>query len=86
MVCDDKGEPASAILSYYDCTDLHEKEVAYRRWRQTYEEKVKDCISYYEFNLTDDICGRLEGQVATQMCIRDSSCSPPAAPPRAKRG
>ncbi|TCL41586.1 sensor domain-containing diguanylate cyclase [Harryflintia acetispora] len=67
LVCDDKGEPASAILSYYDCTDLHEKEVAYRRWRQTYEEKVKDCISYYEFNLTDDICGRLEGQVATQI-------------------
>jgi diguanylate cyclase (GGDEF)-like protein len=56
------GKAISAIISCEDISDLHEKEVAYRRWRQNVEAISQDSIVCYEHNLTKDICERQEGK------------------------
>ena len=62
LVYDTDGSPITAILTYFDSTDLHEREVAYERWARTYEQKRENCIAYYEFNLTADVLEKYEGQ------------------------
>lgn len=58
-----EGEPISAVISFYDCTELHEKEIAYERWRQMFLVQKRDCIGYYEYNLADDVFEISEGNV-----------------------
>lgn len=62
LVYDTDGSPITAILTYFDSTDLHEREVAYERWARTYEQKRENCVAYYEFNLTADVLEKYEGQ------------------------
>lgn len=62
LVYDADGTPITAILTYFDSTELHEREVAYERWSKTYEQKRENCIAYYEFNLTTDVLEQYEGQ------------------------
>lgn len=62
LVYDTDGSPITAILTYFDSTDLHEREVAYERWSKTYEQKRESCIAYYEFNLTADVLEKYEGE------------------------
>ncbi|MPL99399.1 hypothetical protein SDC9_45617 [bioreactor metagenome] len=57
-----EGKAISAIISCEDISNLHEKEVAYRRWRQNLEAISQDSIVCYEHNLTKDICDREEGK------------------------
>lgn len=56
------GEPITAIITYSDSTELHEREIAYERWFTTYEQRRKDSIAYYEFNLSADVLETFEGQ------------------------
>ncbi len=56
------GKAISAIISCEDISDLHEKEVAYRRWRQNVEAISQESIVCYEHNLTKDVCERQEGK------------------------
>lgn len=62
LVYDTDGAPITAILTYFDSTELHEREMAYERWAKTYEQKRENCIAYYEFNLTADVLEKYEGQ------------------------
>lgn len=62
LVYDTNGAPITAILTYFDSTELHEREVAYERWSKTYEQKRENCIAYYEFNLTADVLEKYEGE------------------------
>lgn len=62
LVYDADGRPITAILTYFDSTELHEREMAYERWSKVYEQKRENCIAYYEFNLSADILEKYEGQ------------------------
>lgn len=67
LVYSDSGEPITAIITYSDSTELHEREIAYKRWYTTYKQRRKDSIAYYEFNLSADVLETFEGQ--TKDCI-----------------
>ena len=62
LVFDTDGRPITAILTYFDSNELHEREMAYERWAKAYEQKREHCIAYYEFNLTTDVLETYEGQ------------------------
>ena len=62
LVYSDGGEPITAIITYSDSTELHEREIAYERWFTAYEQRRKDSIAYYEFNLSADVLETFEGQ------------------------
>ncbi|WP_195268116.1 sensor domain-containing diguanylate cyclase [Eubacterium sp. 1001713B170207_170306_E7] len=62
LVYGSSGEPITAIISFYDSTELREREVAYERWAKKYQRMRQDSIAYYEFNLTADVLETFEGQ------------------------
>ena len=51
--------PAQAVFSMQNVSEQHEREVAYKRWEQTYASMAKDKTAYIEFDLTQN---RLEQQ------------------------
>jgi len=51
--------PAQAVFSLQNVSEQHEREVAYKRWEQTYAAMSKDKTAYLEFDLTQN---RLELQ------------------------
>lgn len=61
MVYDAEQRPSHAIISCEDVSALREKELAFEKWRQTYEALPDASISYYEYNLTRDTFDREEG-------------------------
>lgn len=44
--------PARAVISYEDVTLQHEKELAYQKWTQSFNEQEENRLGYYEYNLT----------------------------------
>ncbi|MDD3410323.1 MAG: EAL domain-containing protein [Eubacteriales bacterium] len=57
------GAPLQSIISFYDVTELREKEIAYEKWKQTYQAMPSQTINYYEYNLTRDMFDREEGSL-----------------------
>jgi len=51
--------PAQAVFSMQNISEQHERELAYKRWEQTYASMAKDKTAYIEFDLTQN---RLELQ------------------------
>ncbi|MDO4566531.1 MAG: PAS domain-containing protein, partial [Oscillospiraceae bacterium] len=54
LICDAEGRPSYAIVSYFDNTEAHNKEAAYRQWRQGLTRLFSDKAIYLEVNLTRD--------------------------------
>lgn len=46
------GEPASSVISFADVTDNFEKDIAYKKWRQSLQVKDVDTYSLYRCNIT----------------------------------
>lgn len=46
--------PAQAVFSLQNISEQHEREIAYKRWEQTYAAMSKDKTAYIEFDLTQN--------------------------------
>ena len=62
-IFDEDGYPLQAIISFYDITAQHQKELAFERWQQTYDDLPKQQMNYYEFDLTEDFLEQQEGSM-----------------------
>ncbi len=62
-IFDSAGKPVQAIISYYDITLQRQKELAFQRWQQSYNSIPKSATNYFEYNLTDDVFEREEGEM-----------------------
>ena len=62
-IFDSEGNPAQAIISYYDITLQRQKELAFQRWQQSFNAKPKYATNYFEYNLTDDVFEHEEGEM-----------------------
>ncbi len=60
-IFDDDSNPVQAIISFYDVTHQHQKELAYQRWQQSYNAIPKNAANYYEYNLSGDVLELEEG-------------------------
>ncbi|HPE16331.1 MAG TPA: PAS domain-containing protein, partial [Oscillospiraceae bacterium] len=58
------GAPLQAIISFSDCTQQRERQLAYDKWQKTVSEMIATSTIYAEFNLTRDLCEREEGETA----------------------
>lgn len=63
MLYNEKQEPETAIISYKDYTEFHEKEMAYEKWRVEFDRKKEGSLAYYEYDLTHDKFEALEGKL-----------------------
>ena len=57
------GEPETALISIMDITELHEQELAYRRYVQALDGGADGLLMYIESDLTDDRIEKLAGQM-----------------------
>ncbi len=64
MLYDEQSLPETAIISYEDYTDIHEKEMAFENWKVEFDQKKNETIAYYEYDLTRDRFDSVEGRVA----------------------
>ena len=62
-IFDSTGKPVQAIISYYDITLQRQKELAFQRWQQSYNSIPKNATNYFEYNLTQDVFEREEGEM-----------------------
>lgn len=60
-IFDAKGVPTQAVISYYDITEMREKELAYELWQQSVAKIPKDKILIFEHNLTHDVLENVSG-------------------------
>ncbi len=61
LITDAHGEPSYAVISFYDNTELRDKELAYLKWRNDLSALIAQSVSYMEANLTKDVVERVEG-------------------------
>jgi len=54
IVCGSEGNPAQAVISLQDVSGQHERELAYKKWEQTYAALPQESFAYLEFDLTRD--------------------------------
>lgn len=54
MIYRDQHIPSQAIISLQNISEQHEREVAYRRWEQTYQAMPQNNTAYLEFDLTQN--------------------------------
>ncbi|NLV82765.1 MAG: diguanylate cyclase, partial [Synergistaceae bacterium] len=66
MIYSDAGQPLHAIVSLENFTIQRDKELAYKRWQQKLDSIQRKNITYYECNLTRDLCERKEGNLPYQ--------------------
>ncbi len=52
LIFNDSSEPSQAVISLYDVSELRQKEMAYRKWKQQYANMNPEGMKYYEYNLT----------------------------------
>ena len=52
MIFSKDNQPLQAVISYYDITQQHEKELAYEKWKQSYAEIPSESMNNYEYNLS----------------------------------
>ncbi|MDO4565937.1 MAG: diguanylate cyclase [Oscillospiraceae bacterium] len=50
----DGEAPASALISFLDISDTHERELAYARYKQSVDSNSKENVLYYEADLDND--------------------------------
>ena len=67
MVYSDAGQPLHAIVSLENFTIQREKELAYKRWQQKLDSIQRKKITYYECNLTKDLCEREDKNLPYQI-------------------
>lgn len=66
-VTDDEDYPVQAIISFFDINAQHEKELAFQRWQQTYEDIPKHQMCYIALDLTEDTIEQHEGLLFPQI-------------------
>ena len=54
IVCGSEGKPAQAVISLQNVSGQHERELAYKKWEQTYTALPQESFAYLEFDLTRD--------------------------------
>ncbi|MEA4870817.1 MAG: diguanylate cyclase [Christensenella sp.] len=59
LIYREEGVPSQAVISLENVSEQHAREVAYRRWEQTYKSMPQNSTAYLEFDLTQN---RLELQ------------------------
>lgn len=60
LMASGNGAPASAIVSFYDNTEMMEREVAYRKWQALLASKLEHSAVYLEVNLSQNYVERSE--------------------------
>lgn len=55
--------PLRAVITYEDITELREKELAYKKWRQSIETRPPAGFTLFESNLTLEKVDRVQGQL-----------------------
>ncbi|MEG1548425.1 MAG: EAL domain-containing protein [Clostridia bacterium] len=73
VIFDEEKMPLRAVVSYEDITELREKELAYDKWQQNFAMLPDESTSYYEFNLTQDICEAQKGSLLYHECEMKTS-------------
>ncbi len=66
-IFDDSSRPVQSIISFYDVTLQRQKELAFRRWQQSFNAIPKSAANYYEYNLTADALEHEEGGMLAPM-------------------
>ncbi len=66
-VTDVEDYPVEAIISFFDINAQHEKELAFQRWQQTYEDIPKQQMCYIAVDLTEDSIEQHEGLLFPQV-------------------
>lgn len=54
IVCGSEGKPAQAVISLQNVSGQHDRELAYKKWEQTYAALPQESFAYLEFDLTRD--------------------------------
>lgn len=67
LIFDEQGAPLKGVVSFYDITDMREKELAYEKWQQNFEALPITSKNYYEYNLTKDTFDREESGMLPPM-------------------
>lgn len=70
----DSGEEPSlfAVITYFDCTEQRDRELAYARIRQQYNSMPVDKVALYEYNLTRSVYESASGGLVARFeCPRD---------------
>ncbi|MDO4566029.1 MAG: EAL domain-containing protein [Oscillospiraceae bacterium] len=70
---DSKGLPESAVISYFDCTELREREAAYARWQQELKGYSGESYTCSEYNLTLNVFERDFGPKRTDYSKAEDS-------------
>ncbi len=50
----DRGEPSTAVISFADVTDSIERDMAYRKWKQSLLDRTPESYSFYHCNISKD--------------------------------
>ncbi len=66
-VYDANGLAVHAIISLSDISDKYEKEQAFKKWRQTLDATPPEEMSYFEFNLANDVLEHGEGLLISSL-------------------
>lgn len=61
------GTPFRGIITYEDVTDMQEKELAYKKWKNHFESQRIGSIAYYEYDLTKDIFESIDGELSNEL-------------------
>lgn len=61
LIYRDDSTPAQAVISLENISEQHEREVAYKRWEQTYAAMSPEKTAYIEFDLTQNRLERQKG-------------------------
>ena len=70
MIYGGDGGPVYAIAAAEDITEIQEKEIALMRYRRSIADMPRGSITYYEFNLTRDVCEYMHGSRAEYIEVR----------------
>ena len=63
LVLNRLGVPMYSVISSTDITEHKEQEIAYERWRRSVSSLPKDKSLVVEYNMTDDICENICGEL-----------------------
>lgn len=67
LLFDEEQQPQTAVITYEDHTKLHEKELAYEKWKQNLELKQQESFAYYEYDMTNDRFEMLKGELSKNL-------------------
>ncbi|MCI9296871.1 MAG: diguanylate cyclase [Clostridiales bacterium] len=67
MVYDREGKPLHALVSFENINEQREREMAYKKWSQYYQEQLKNAVAYYECSLKGDYLEHIGEDAAQQL-------------------